>query len=151
VGFHPDLTGRENIMISGLAMGLSHRRIKETFDEIVQFAELEEFIDAPVRTYSSGMYMRLAFSVAVHVDPDILLLDEVLAVGDAHFAEKSRARMEEFKKRRKTILLVTHDLETVESWCHKALWLDQGQVRALSDPEEVVARYQQESSLANAT
>lgn len=143
VGFHPDLTGRENIMISGLAMGLSHRRIKETFDEIVQFAELEEFIDAPVRTYSSGMYMRLAFSIAVHVDPDILLLDEVLAVGDAKFAEKSRSRMEEFKRRGKTIMLVTHDLATVESWCHHALWLDHGETRALGVASNIVKEYQE--------
>jgi len=118
LGFHPELTGRENIIIGGLAMGLSRREIMRRLDEIVAFAELEEFIDAPVRTYSSGMYMRLAFSVAVNVDPDILLLDEVLAVGDAHFGEKSRARMEEFKEGGKTILLVTHDLATVESWCH---------------------------------
>ena len=143
LGFHPELTGRENIIIGGLAMGLSRREIMRRLDEIVAFAELEEFIDAPVRTYSSGMYMRLAFSVAVNVDPDILLLDEVLAVGDAHFAEKSRARMEEFKEQGKTILLVTHDLATVESWCHQALWLEGGKVRALGDPHEVVSQYRE--------
>ena len=143
LGFHPELTGRENIIIGGLAMGLSRREIMRRLDEIVAFAELEEFIDAPVRTYSSGMYMRLAFSVAVNVDPDILLLDEVLAVGDAHFAEKSRARMEEFKEGGKTILLVTHDLATVESWCHQALWLEEGKVRALGDPHEVVSQYRE--------
>jgi len=146
LGFHPELTGRENIIIGGLAMGLSRREIMRRLDEIVAFAELEEFIDAPVRTYSSGMYMRLAFSVAVNVDPDILLLDEVLAVGDAHFAEKSRARMEEFKDQGKTILLVTHDLATVESWCHQALWLEGGKVQALGDPKEVVARYRAQAS-----
>lgn len=146
LGFHPELTGRENIIIGGLAMGLSRREIMRRLDEIVAFAELEEFIDAPVRTYSSGMYMRLAFSVAVNVDPDILLLDEVLAVGDAHFAEKSRARMEEFKEGGKTILLVTHDLATVESWCHEALWLEGGKVRALGEPKEVVASYLEGSS-----
>jgi len=143
LGFHPELTGRENIIIGGLAMGLSRREIMRRLDEIVAFAELEDFIDAPVRTYSSGMYMRLAFSVAVNVDPDILLLDEVLAVGDAHFAEKSRARMEEFKEGGKTILLVTHDLATVESWCHQALWLEEGKVRALGDPHEVVSQYRE--------
>ena len=143
LGFHPELTGRENIIIGGLAMGLSRHEIMRRLDEIVAFAELEEFIDAPVRTYSSGMYMRLAFSVAVNVDPDVLLLDEVLAVGDAHFAEKSRARMEEFKERGKTILLVTHDLATVESWCHQALWLEEGKVRALGDPHEVVSQYRE--------
>lgn len=145
LGFHPELTGRENIIIGGLAMGLSRREIKSRLDEIVAFAELEEFIDAPVRTYSSGMYMRLAFSVAVNVDPDILLLDEVLAVGDAHFTEKSRARMEEFKRQGKTILLVTHDLATVENWCHQALWLEGGKVQALGDPEEVVSGYRESS------
>jgi ABC-type polysaccharide/polyol phosphate transport system ATPase subunit len=111
------------------------------FDRIVQFAELEEFIDAPVRTYSSGMFMRLAFSVAVNVNPDILLIDEVLSVGDASFAEKSRARMEEFKNRGKTIALVSHDLGTIETWCHEALWLTQGKVGAVGGPEEVVSLY----------
>jgi ABC-type polysaccharide/polyol phosphate transport system ATPase subunit len=141
LGFHPELTGWENILIGGLAMGLSKREILRKMDQIIQFAELENFINEPVRTYSSGMYMRLAFSVAVNVDPDILLLDEVLAVGDAHFAQKSRARMEEFKKQGKTILLVTHDLNAVKNWCHQALWLDHGEVRAIGEPEEVVNLY----------
>ncbi|MEM3486558.1 MAG: ABC transporter ATP-binding protein [Candidatus Methanomethyliaceae archaeon] len=141
LGFHPELSGRENTIIGGLAMGLSRREIIERMDEIVEFAELRDFIDAPVRTYSAGMYMRLAFSVAVNVDPDILLLDEVLAVGDAAFAQKCRKRMDEFKKRGKTILLVTHDLGTVESWCHQALWLDKGEVRGLGKPSEVIERY----------
>ncbi|MCS7240952.1 MAG: ABC transporter ATP-binding protein [Candidatus Bipolaricaulota bacterium] len=141
LGFHPELSGRENIIIGGLAMGLSRREIAYRMDEIIDFAELRDFIDAPVRTYSSGMYMRLAFSVAVNVDPDILLLDEVLAVGDAAFAEKSRARMDEFKKQGKTILLVTHDLPTVKSWCHQALWLNKGEVCALGDPKDIVDRY----------
>jgi lipopolysaccharide transport system ATP-binding protein len=144
LGFHPDLSGRENIIIGGLAMGLSRQEIMRKFDEIVQFAELEEFIDAPARTYSSGMYMRLAFSVAVNVDPDILLLDEVLAVGDAQFAEKSKARMEEFKKRGKTIILVTHNLAVVKSWCHQVLWLDQGKMRALGEPGDTVDCYLRE-------
>ncbi|MBC7217952.1 MAG: ABC transporter ATP-binding protein [Candidatus Caldatribacterium sp.] len=141
LGFHPELTGRENIVIGGLAIGLSRREVMDRMEEIIEFAELRDFIDAPVRTYSSGMYMRLAFSVVVNVDPDILLLDEVLAVGDARFAEKSRAKIEEFKRRGKTILLVTHDLTTVESWCHQALWLERGRVRALGDPKQVVEAY----------
>jgi len=141
LGFHPELTGRENIIIGGLAMGLSRREIMKRMDEIIHFAELEDFIDAPVRTYSSGMYMRLAFSVAINVDPDVLLLDEVLAVGDAHFVEKSRARMDEFKKSGKTILLVTHDLPTVKNWCHQALWLDGGKIQALGKSTEVVDLY----------
>jgi lipopolysaccharide transport system ATP-binding protein len=141
VGFHPDLNGRENIMIGGLCLGLSRGQVTQAFDDIVHFAELEDFIDAPVRTYSSGMYARLAFSIAVHVDPDILLLDEVLAVGDAHFAQKSRARMDEFKRQGKTILLVTHELSTIEQWCHQALWLDNGEVCGWGDPREVIGRY----------
>lgn len=145
LGFHPELTGRENIIIGGLAMGLSKHEIKYRLDDIVAFAELEEFIDAPVRTYSSGMYMRLAFSVAVNVDPDILLLDEVLAVGDAQFAEKSRSKMEEFKRKGKTILLVTHNLATVKSWCHQALWLEAGKFRNLGEPNRVIDQYNEES------
>jgi len=147
VGFHPDLTGRENILIGGLSLGLSRGQVRQAFDEIVHFAELEDFIDAPVRTYSSGMYARLAFSIAVHVDPDILLLDEVLAVGDASFIEKSRARMDKFKEQGKTILLVTHDLTTVESWCHQALWLNDGKLCALGNAKEVVARYRKEVAI----
>ena len=146
VGFHPDLTGRENVMIGGLAMGLSRSHIRRHFDEIVQFAELEQFIDAPVRTYSSGMYARLAFSISVHVDPDILLLDEVLAVGDAKFVEKSRGRMEQFKRHRKTILLVSHDLKLIANWCHEALWLENGMVRAHGKSGDIVDRYQEGSA-----
>jgi ABC-type polysaccharide/polyol phosphate transport system ATPase subunit len=145
VGFHPDLTGRENIMIGGLSLGLSRGQVRQSFDEIVHFAELEDFIDAPVRTYSSGMYARLAFSIAVHVNPDILLLDEVLAVGDASFLEKSRARMDKFKEQGKTILLVTHDLNTVQNWCHQALLLNQGELQAFGDAKEVIALYRDKS------
>jgi ABC-type polysaccharide/polyol phosphate transport system ATPase subunit len=141
VGFHPDLTGRENVQINGLVLGLTRRQIRERFDAIVQFAEMEEFIDAPVRTYSSGMYVRLAFSIAVNVDPDILLLDEVLAVGDSQFAKKCRTRVEDFKQQKKTILLVTHDIATVESWCDQALWLDHGEMQALGNPKEIVELY----------
>jgi ABC-type polysaccharide/polyol phosphate transport system ATPase subunit len=143
LGFHPEFSGRENIAISGLALGLSHRQVAEISKDIIQFAELEEFIDAPIRTYSSGMYMRLAFSVAVNVNPDILLIDEVLAVGDASFSKKSRARMEEFKNRGKTIILATHDLTTVETWCQQALFLNSGQMCALGEPKEVVAKYRE--------
>jgi lipopolysaccharide transport system ATP-binding protein len=143
LGFHPEFSGRENIVISGLALGLSHQQIAEISENVIQFAELEEFIDAPIRTYSSGMYMRLAFSIAVNVNPDILLVDEVLSVGDARFAEKSRARMDEFKNRGKTIILATHDLATVETWCQRALFLNSGQMFALGEPGEVVARYRE--------
>ncbi|MEN3011226.1 MAG: ABC transporter ATP-binding protein [Candidatus Bipolaricaulaceae bacterium] len=141
LGFHPELSGRENTIIGGLAMGLSRREIVHRMDEIIDFAELRDFIDAPVRTYSSGMYMRLAFSIAVNVNPDILLLDEVLAVGDAAFSQKCLAKMDAFKQCGKTILLVTHDLAIVESWCHLALWLDRGEVRDVGRPSEVVQAY----------
>jgi len=141
VGFHPDLTGRENVMIGGLSLGVSRSEIRKAFNDIVKFAELDDFIEAPVRTYSSGMYARLAFSIAVHVDPDVLLIDEVLGVGDAGFLAKSRGRVDRFKQQGKTILLVTHDLPTVESWCHQALWLNHGEVRAFGDSKDVVSQY----------
>jgi len=144
LGFHPEFSGRENIMISGLALGLSRKQVTEISKDIIQFAELEDFIDAPTRTYSSGMYMRLAFSVAVNVNPDILLVDEVLAVGDASFAQKSRARMEEFKSRGKTIVLATHDLTTVENWCGQALFLNNGQICGFGEPKEIVRQYREE-------
>ena len=143
LGFHPDFSGRENITISGLALGLSHRQVNEISESTIKFAELEEFIDAPMRTYSSGMYMRLAFSVAVNVNPDILLIDEVLAVGDASFAKKSRERMEEFKTRGKTIILATHDLATAENWCQQTLFLKGGQMYAFGEPKEVVGKYRE--------
>lgn len=140
-GMHPEFSGRENILINGIILGLSRAEVRARMGEIIEFSELGDFIDEPVRTYSSGMYMRLAFSVATYVDPDILLIDEILAVGDDHFARKSMAKMTEFKDRGKTILLVTHDLQTVQRWCDAAAWIDGGQVRALGSPGEVVDRY----------
>ena len=109
-GFHPEISGRENVFINGIMLGLSKREITRRFDEIVEFAEMKDFIDAPVKTYSSGMYMRLGFAVAIHVDPDVLLVDEVLAVGDEGFTHKCLDKFAEFKRRGKTILLVTHSL-----------------------------------------
>jgi lipopolysaccharide transport system ATP-binding protein len=143
LGFHPEFSGRENIVISGLALGLSRRQVAAIAEDIFRFAELEDFIDAPMRTYSSGMFMRLAFSVAVNVDPDILLVDEVLAVGDASFAKKSRARIEDFRNRGKTIVLATHDLETAATWCQQAILLYGGRIRCAGKPEEVVAMYRE--------
>lgn len=143
LGFHPELTGRENIFINGLILGLSRREIRESFQDMVDFAGLQEFIDAPVRTYSSGMYVRLAFSIAVNVDPDVLLLDEVLAVGDADFQLKCRKRMEEFRRQGKTILLVTHDMGAAETWCERLLLLDKGRLVADGKPHEVVDLYLQ--------
>ena len=140
-GFHPEISGRENVFINGVMLGLSKREIARRFDEIVEFAELEDFIDAPVKTYSSGMYMRLGFAVAVHVDPDILLVDEVLAVGDEGFSLKCIDKFAEYKRRGKTILLVTHGLGMVERFCDEALWLDEGCTRAQGDPRRVVHAY----------
>ena len=140
-GFHPEISGRENVFINGVMLGLSRREIGRRFDEIVEFAELEDFIDAPVKTYSSGMYMRLGFAVAVHVDPEILLVDEVLAVGDEGFSLKCLDKFAEFKRRGKTILLVTHALPMVERFCDEAVWLDGGRKRLTGDPRRVVQMY----------
>jgi ABC-type polysaccharide/polyol phosphate transport system ATPase subunit len=140
-GFHPEISGRENVFINGIMLGLSKREIHERFDEIVDFAELREFIDAPVKTYSSGMYMRLGFAVAIHVDPDVLLVDEVLAVGDEGFTHKCLDKFAELRRRGKTILLVTHSLNLVERFCDEALWLDGGHAMSHGDPKRVVGAY----------
>jgi ABC-type polysaccharide/polyol phosphate transport system ATPase subunit len=140
-GFHPEISGRENVFINGMMLGLSKREIASRFDDIVAFAELEDFIDAPVKTYSSGMYMRLGFAVAIHVDPDVLLVDEVLAVGDEAFTHKCFDKLAEFRRRGRTILLVTHSLDLVTRLCDQALWLDAGVARAQGDPKRVVDAY----------
>ena len=140
-GFHPEISGRENVFINGIMLGLSKREIQERFDEIVDFAELREFINAPVKTYSSGMYMRLGFAVAIHVNPDVLLVDEVLAVGDEGFTHKCLDKFAEFRRRGRTILLVTHSLNLVERFCDEALWLDDGRALAHGDPKRVVGAY----------
>src|SRR5438552_3750168 len=140
-GFHPEISGRENVFINGIMLGLTKREVQERFDEIVDFAELREFIDAPVKTYSSGMYMRLGFAVAIHVDPDVLLIDEVLAVGDEAFTHKCLDKFGEFRRRGKTILLVTHSLPLVERFCDEALWLDGGRAMHHGDPKRVVGAY----------
>src|SRR5215207_5670826 len=140
-GFHPEISGRENVFINGIMLGLTKREIQERFDEIVDFAELREFIDAPVKTYSSGMYMRLGFAVAIHVNPDVLLVDEVLAVGDEGFTHKCLDKFAEFRRIGKTILLVTHSLGLVERFCDEAIWLDEGRMRTQGDPKRVVDAY----------
>jgi ABC-type polysaccharide/polyol phosphate transport system ATPase subunit len=140
-GFHPEISGRENIFINGIMLGLTKREIQRRFDEIVEFAEMQDFIDAPVKTYSSGMYMRLGFAVAVHVDPEVLLVDEVLAVGDQGFTHKCLDKFAEFRRRNKSILLVTHSLDLVEKFCDQAHWLDKGKTRGEGDPKRVVAAY----------
>lgn len=140
-GFHPDLTGRENVIINGIILGLTNSEIKSRMDEIVEFAELRDYIDEPVRTYSSGMYMRLAFSTAVHVDPEVFIIDEVLAVGDGAFVERCTERMNHFKRLGKTIILVTHNLPMVSHWCHEAVWLDGGCLKMKGESGEVVQAY----------
>jgi ABC-type polysaccharide/polyol phosphate transport system ATPase subunit len=140
-GFHPEISGRENVYINGLMLGLSRREIAGRFAEIVRFAELEEFIDAPVKTYSSGMYMRLGFAVAINVDPDVLLVDEVLAVGDESFTHKCLDKFAEFRRRGRTVLLVTHSLDLVTRFCDEALWLDGGVAKSQGDPKRVIDAY----------
>ena len=140
-GFHPEISGRENVFINGVMLGLTRREIARRFDEIVEFADVADFIDAPVRTYSSGMYMRLGFAVAVHVDADVLLVDEVLAVGDERFSLKCLDKFAEYKRRGKTTVLVTHGLDMVERFCDEALWLDEGKARMSGDPRRVLHAY----------
>jgi len=145
-GFHPEITGRENIVINGIMLGLSKREIEKRFDRIVDFSGIGEFIDQPVKTYSSGMYVRLGFAVAVHVDPEILLIDEVLSVGDEEFSQKCIAKIQEMKYRGVTLLFVTHQLDQVRNLCDRALWLDRGEPKAIGDPARVVDDYLQEVS-----
>ena len=140
-GFHPEISGRENVFINGIMLGLTKREVEQRFDAIVDFAELRDFIEEPVKTYSSGMYMRLGFSVAIHVDPDVLLVDEVLAVGDESFTHKCLDKFAEFKRRGRTTLLVTHTLGLVERFCDEAIWLDGGRKRAEGLPRRVIDAY----------
>lgn len=140
-GFHPDLTGLENIYLNGSILGLSTREITRRLEEIIAFSELEEHIDTPLRTYSSGMVMRLGFSIAVQVDPDILLVDEVLAVGDEHFQTKCLRKVAEFQKAGKTILFVSHDMDAVRRVATRAIWVRQGLIAADGETGEVVSAY----------
>ncbi len=140
-GFHPELTGRENIFLSGCVLGLTRREVAKRFDQIVAFSGIERFLDTPVKRYSSGMHVRLGFSVAAHLDPQIMILDEALAVGDAEFQVKCRRRIQEIRNSGRTILLVSHDLEQVKSLCHRVVWLDAGEVRDQGAPTEIVNRY----------
>lgn len=145
-GFHPEISGRENVLINGLLLGLTKREIAGRFDRIVRFAELEEFIDAPVKTYSAGMAVRLGFSIAAHCDPDVLLVDEVLAVGDEAFARRSLEKFSEFERAGKTLLFVSHDLGLVIERCRRALWFDGGRLAADGPSGETVARYRESVS-----
>ncbi len=140
-GFHPEYTAVENIFLSGAIYGLSKEELRPRVDEIIAFAQLERFADNPVKTYSSGMYARLGFSIAVNVDPDVLLIDEVLSVGDESFRARCYERMLEFRDAGKTLVLVSHDLGAIESFCDRAIWLDGGTIRALGRPESIVKQY----------
>jgi ABC-type polysaccharide/polyol phosphate transport system ATPase subunit len=140
-GFHPDLTGRENIYLNGSLLGLSKEQIAARYQAIVDFSELEEFIDMPVKHYSSGMYMRLGFGVAVHVDPDILIVDEILAVGDQSFQTKCLERIQEMKRNGVTILMVSHNLDSVRTLCSHLIWMEHGRVKAAGPSQQVAAEY----------
>ena len=140
-GFHPELSGRENVYLNGSILGLSKKAVDARFDDIVDFAGLERFIDMPVKNYSSGMYVRLGFSVAINVDPDVLLVDEVLAVGDEQFQRKCLERVSELRAAGKTIVVVTHSLNTVRTLCDEAVWLDHGEVKAFAKAGEVADAY----------
>jgi lipopolysaccharide transport system ATP-binding protein len=140
-GFHPDLTGRENVYLNGAILGMRRREIERKFDEIVAFAEVERFIDTPVKRYSSGMYLRLAFAVAAHLEPEILIVDEVLAVGDASFQRKCLGKMGEVSGEGRTVLLVSHNMSAITSLATRCLWLDDGRVRELGEPSETVSKY----------
>lgn len=140
-GFHPELTGRENIFLNGAILGMSRRGIQKHFDEIVAFAEIEQFLDTPVKRYSSGMYMRLAFAVAAHLEPEVLVVDEVLAVGDAKFQEKCLGKMSDVAKSGRTVLFVSHNMGAVAALCPTSLWLDKGQVQKLDQSATVIQEY----------
>jgi ABC-type polysaccharide/polyol phosphate transport system ATPase subunit len=140
-GFHPDLTGRENILINGVLLGLTRQEVLERMEDVIAFSEIGEFIDMPARTYSSGMHLRLAFSVAIHTDPRLLLIDEVLSVGDDGFQKKSKAALVELIKGGVTTILVSHNLDAIKEICARAIWLDKGKIRAEGEPEKVVEEY----------
>ena len=140
-GFHPDLTGRENIFLNGALLGFTNEEMQEKFDRIVDFAELWDFIDVPIRNYSSGMTARLGFAVATDVEPDILIVDEILSVGDESFQRKSFERMTKFRDMGATIILVSHIMETITTLCHRAAWIDQGHIRLIGEVDEVVESY----------
>jgi lipopolysaccharide transport system ATP-binding protein len=141
IGFHPELTGRENIFLNGAILGMSRAEIRRKFDEIVQFAEIERFLDTPVKRYSSGMYVRLAFAVAAHLEPDILVVDEVLAVGDAAFQQKSLGKMRDIRAQGRSVIVVSHNMATVTSLCQRAIWLSDGRVQLAGPAQDVVRAY----------
>ncbi len=140
-GFHPELSGRENILLNGILLGMLKREVEEKIDSIIEFSELEKFIDQPIRTYSSGMLARLGFSVAVHCEPDILLLDEVLSVGDQDFQKKCIEKMLGFKRSGKTIVFVSHSEKQIEQICDRLIWIDHGQIHSDGETEPIISDY----------
>jgi ABC-2 type transport system ATP-binding protein len=142
-GFHPELTGEENIFLNGALLGYSRHEMQEKFDQIVEFSELGEFINAPIRTYSSGMYARLGFSVATASEPEVLIVDEVLSVGDEAFQKKCEARIKTFRDHGAAILLVSHDMTMIEEMCQRAAWLDHGTIKAIGEPAQVIRAYRE--------
>lgn len=145
-GFHPDFSGRENIYFNASIFGLTRKEIDDRIEDIIKFSELNEYIDNPVRTYSSGMYMRLAFSVAINVNADILLIDEILSVGDQHFQEKCFQKIESLKEEGKTIVIVNHGMGAIERFCTRAVWLHKGKIRLDGNTKEVVEEYIKETA-----
>ena len=143
-GFHPDFTGRENIYFNASIFGLTKKEIDERIEDIIEFSELREFIDNPIRTYSSGQYMRLAFSVAINVDAQILLIDEILAVGDQHFQNKCFKKLHELKKSNKTIVIVSHNLDSIKKLCNRSIWISDGKIRMDGATNEVISKYLEE-------
>ncbi|MFH1747968.1 MAG: ABC transporter ATP-binding protein [Planctomycetota bacterium] len=144
VGFKPNLTGRENVFINGSILGFSQREVTQRLDRIIEFSDLGDFIDAPVRTYSSGMRGRLGFSIAVNIDPDVLLLDEVLAVGDAVFRAKAGSILDRFRQENKTVIIANHSIGLIRKVCNKVVWLHEGHLRMQGDVETVTAAYEEE-------
>lgn len=140
-GFHPELSGRENIYLNGTILGMKRKEVEKKYDDIVEFSELSEFIDTPIKHYSSGMYMRLGFSVAVHTNPEILLIDEILTVGDENFRDKCMNKMNSLKEKGITIVFVSHNLNLVESFCKKVFYIKKGRIRSYGDAGDVIKRY----------
>jgi len=140
-GFHPELSGRDNVFLNAAILGMARREIDQRFDEIVSFSGLDDFIDSPVKTYSSGMYVRLAFAVAINVDPELLLIDEILAVGDVTFQQKCMEKFVELREQNRTLVLVTHDTGSVRHFCDRAIWLDHGTIKADGKPADVIDEY----------
>jgi ABC-2 type transport system ATP-binding protein len=148
-GFHAELSGRENVFLNGSILGMSRKEVTRKFDEIVDFSGVEQFIDQPVKNYSSGMYVRLGFAIAINVDPDILVVDEVLAVGDAEFQEKCFHKFQDFKRSGKTVILVSHSMDTVQAMCDQAAWLDHGGLQVVGPAQATIHAYNMSLSAEN--